>query len=172
VTAIALYTKFLIGGFWLAAGVAVLVCGPRELLRRPGLWLGAAIAAVALVPTLLWQATHGWPQLGFGAAVSAEVDGTWGGRVTFVPGALFVAGLPVGVVLLCYGLWRLFRSRELRFLGWTVVLLTVVFLAVNGRFYYLAGMYPVCWAMAAVALERGEPARWWRWIATWPCYAL
>lgn len=172
VTAIALYTKFLIGGFWLAAGVAVFVCGPRELLRRSRLWLGAAIAAVALVPTLLWQATHGWPQLGMGAAISAEVDDIWGGRVTFVPGALLIAGLPVGVVMLCYGLWRLLRSRELRFLGWTVVLLTVVFLAVNGRFYYLAGMYPVCWAMAAVALEREEPARWWRWIATWPCYTL
>ncbi len=172
VTAVALYTKFLIGGFWLAAGVAILVCGPRELLRRPALWLGAAIAVVALVPTLLWQATHGWPQLGMGAAISAEVGGTWGGRLTFLPTALLVAGLPVGAVLLGYGLWRLLRSRELRFLGWTTVLLTVVFLAVNGRFYYVAGMYPVCWAMAAVALERREAARWWRWVATWPCYAL
>ncbi|WP_225440036.1 ArnT family glycosyltransferase [Amycolatopsis eburnea] len=172
VTAVALYTKFLIGGFWLAAGVALLACGPRELLRRPALWLGAAIAVVALVPTLLWQATHGWPQLGMGAAISAEVGSTWGGRLTFVPTAVLAAGFPVGAVLLLYGLWRLLRSRELRFLGWTTVLLTLVFLAVNGRFYYVAGMYPVCWAVAAVALERGEPARWWRWVTTWPCYAL
>jgi Dolichyl-phosphate-mannose-protein mannosyltransferase len=171
-TSVALYAKFLIGGFWLAAGVAALVCGPRELLRRPALWAGAAIAAIALVPTLVWQATHGWPQLGMGAAISQEVGGTWGGRLTFLPTALLTAGLPVGVVLLCYGLWRLLRDRELRFLGWTTLLLTVVFVAVNGRFYYVAGMYPVCWAMAAVALERREPARWWRWIATWPCYAL
>ncbi|WP_439381879.1 glycosyltransferase family 39 protein [Amycolatopsis lexingtonensis] len=172
VTAVALYTKFLIGGFWLAAGVAILVCGPRELLRRPALWLGAAIAAAALVPTLLWQATHGWPQLGMGAAISAEVGGTWGGRLAFLPTAVAAAGLPVGAALLGYGLWRLLRSRELRFLGWTTVLLTLAFLAVNGRFYYVAGMYPVCWAMAAIALERREPARWWRWVATWPCYAL
>ena len=172
VTAVALYTKFLVGGFWLAAGVALLVCGPRELLRRPALWIGAAIAVVALVPTLLWQATHGWPQLGMGAAISQEVGGTWGGRLTFLPTALLTAGLPVGAVLLGYGLWRLLRSRELRFLGWTTLVLTVVFLAVNGRFYYVAGMYPLCWAVAAVALERREPARWWRWIATWPGYAL
>ncbi|OXM68481.1 ArnT family glycosyltransferase [Amycolatopsis vastitatis] len=171
-TAVALYAKFLIGGFWLAAGIAALVCGPRELLRRPALWAGAAIAAIALVPTLGWQAAHGWPQLGMGAAISREVGGTWGGRLTFLPTALLTAGLPVGVVLLCYGLWRLLRDRELRFLGWTTLLLTVVFVAVNGRFYYVAGMYPVCWAMAAVALERREAARWWRWIATWPCYAL
>jgi dolichyl-phosphate-mannose-protein mannosyltransferase len=172
VTALALYTKFLIGGFWLAAGVALLVCGPRELLRRPALWLGAAIAVVALVPTLLWQATHGWPQFGMGAAISQEVGNTWGGRLTFVPAAVLTAGIPVGAVLLGYGLWRVLRDRELRFLGWTTLLLTVAFVAVNGRFYYLAGMYPVCWAMAAVALERREPSRWWRWLAAWPCYAL
>lgn len=172
ITAAALYTKFLIGGFWLAAGIAILACGPRELLRRPALWIGAGIAVVALVPTLLWQATHGWPQLGMGAAISQEVGGTWGGRRTFLPTALLTAGLPVGVALLCYGLWRLLRDRELRFLGWTVVLLTVAFLAVNGRFYYVAGMYPVCWAVAAVALERREPSRWWRWIATWPAYVV
>ncbi|WP_326951239.1 glycosyltransferase family 39 protein [Amycolatopsis sp. NBC_01307] len=172
VTALALYTKFLIGGFWLAAGVAILVCGPRDLLRRPALWAGAAIAVVALVPTLLWQAARGWPQLGMGAAISQEVADTWGGRVLFLPEVLLVAGLPVGAVLLCYGLWRLLRSRELRFLGWTAVALTVVFLAVNGRNYYVAGMFPVCWAMAAVALERREPSRRWRWLATWPCYVV
>ncbi|MCR6486662.1 glycosyltransferase family 39 protein [Amycolatopsis sp. OK19-0408] len=172
VTAVALYTKFLIGGFWLAAGVAMLACGPRDLVRRPALWLGAGIAVVALVPTLVWQAMHGWPQLGMGAAISEEVGGTWGGRLTFLPTALVTAGLPVGAVLLCYGLWRLLRDRELRFLGWTTLLLTIVFLAVNGRFYYVAGMYPVCWAVAAVALERREPSRWWRWLATWPCYVL
>ncbi|VVJ21153.1 Uncharacterised protein [Amycolatopsis camponoti] len=172
VTAVALYAKFLIGGFWLAAGVALLVRGPRELLRRPALWLGAAIAVAALVPTLVWQATHGWPQLGMGAAISREVADGGGGRLLFLPTALLTAGLPVGAVLLCYGLYRLLRSRELRFLGWTTLLLTLVFLAVNGRFYYLAGMYPLCWAVAAVALERREPARWWRWVATWPCYVL
>lgn len=168
-TAVALYTKFLIGGFWLAAGIALLVCGPRELLRRPALWAGAGIAVVALVPTLIWQAAHGWPQLGMGAAISQEVADTWGGRLLFLPTVLVVAGIPVGAVLLCYGLWRLLRSPELRFLGWTAVALAVVFLAVNGRSYYVAGMFPVCWAMAAVALERREPSRWWRWLATWPC---
>lgn len=172
VTAVALYTKFLIGGFWLAAGVAILVAGPRDLLRRPALWLGAAIAVVALVPTLVWQAAHGWPQLGMGAAISDEVGSSGGGRLLFVPVALLVAGIPIGAVLLCYGLWRLLRDRELRFLGWTTLLLTVVFVAANGRFYYVAGMFPVCWAMAAVALERRQPARWWRWLATWPVYAL
>ncbi|GAA4552574.1 glycosyltransferase family 39 protein [Amycolatopsis samaneae] len=175
VTAVALYTKFLIGGFWIVAGIALLACGPRELLRRPALWFGALLAALALVPTLLWQATHGWPQLGVGAAISQEVGRTWGGRVVFLPSALLVAGIPVGAVLLCYGLWRLLRSTELRayrFLGWTALGLAAVFLAVNGRYYYVAGMFAPCWAVAVVELERGRASRWWRWLATWPCYLV
>jgi hypothetical protein len=60
VTAVALNGKLLIGAFWVVAGLAVLVFGPRELLRRPKLWLGALIAAVSLVPTLLWQRANGW----------------------------------------------------------------------------------------------------------------
>ncbi|MFI5614518.1 glycosyltransferase family 39 protein [Amycolatopsis sp. NPDC051903] len=175
VTAVALYVKFLIGGFWLVAGVALLVFGPRELLRRPKLWLGAAIAVAALVPTLIWQAAHGWPQLGMGAAIAAEVDQTWGGRLLWLPSALIVAGLPVGVVLLCYGLWRLLRAEHLRpyrFLAWATLGLAVVFVAVDGRSYYIAGMFAPCWAAAAVELEGGRAARWWRWLATWPVYAL
>ncbi|MFE0023101.1 ArnT family glycosyltransferase [Amycolatopsis sp. NPDC059021] len=175
ITAAALYTKFLIGGFWIVAGIAILVCGPRELLRRPALWLGALIAVLALVPTLIWQATHGWPQLGMGAAISHEVEHTWGGRLVFLPSLLIVAGIPVGVALLCYGVWRLLRSAELRpyrFLGWTTLGLAVVFFAVNGRNYYVAGMFAPCWAAAAVELERGRAARWWRWVATWPVYLV
>ncbi|GAA3581930.1 glycosyltransferase family 39 protein [Amycolatopsis ultiminotia] len=172
VTAVALYVKFLVGGFWLVAGVALLICGPRELLRRPALWGGAAIAVLALVPTLIWQARHGWPQLQMGTAIATEV-GEGGGRLWWLPEVLLIAGIPTGATLLGYGVWRLVRSprlRPYRFLGWTTIGLAVVFLAVNGRSYYLAGMFPVCWAAAAVELESGQASRRWRWIATWPVY--
>ncbi|MBB4682937.1 ArnT family glycosyltransferase [Amycolatopsis jiangsuensis] len=175
VTAVALYVKFLIGGFWLVAGLALLVCGPRELLRRPALWGGAAIAALALVPTLVWQARHGWPQLEMGASIAQEVGQTAGGRLMWLPEVLLMAGIPAGATLLGYGLWRLLREprlRSYRFLGWTTIGLAVVFLAVNGRSYYLAGMFPICWAVAAVELETGRASRRWRWIATWPVYVL
>lgn len=172
VTAVALYTKFLVGGFWVVAGLALLVVGPRDLLRRPALWGGATIATVALAPTLIWQAVHGWPQLKMGSAVAHEVGETWGGRLLWVPEVLLVAGIPVGCILLVYGLVRLLRPRPYRFLAWTTIGLAVVCFAVSGRSYYLAGMFPVCWAAAAVGLESGQPARWWRWIATWPMYLL
>jgi hypothetical protein len=175
VTAVTINAKFLIGGFWLVAGLCLLVFGPRDLVRRPKLWIGALIAALACAPTLVWQAANGWPQLGMGDAISAEVSGGWGGRVGFVPQALIGAGLVIGALGVLFGLARLLFGAELRpyrFLGWTTIGLTVAFVAANGRFYYIAGMYPICWAAAAVYIEAHRPALWWRWVPTWPVYVL
>ncbi|MCR6486663.1 glycosyltransferase family 39 protein [Amycolatopsis sp. OK19-0408] len=174
VTAVALNDKLLIGAFWVAAGLAVLVCGPRELLRRPKLWLGALIAAVSLVPTLLWQRANGWPQLGMGDAVGAEVDAA-GGRESFLPQLLAGAGWVIGALGVLYGVAALLGSKQLRpyrFLGWTALGVVAVFLVANGRYYYAAGMFGVLWAAAAVHLEGRTPARWWRWVPTWPVFVV
>jgi 4-amino-4-deoxy-L-arabinose transferase-like glycosyltransferase len=45
----------------LAAGL--LVSEHRFVLRTRWPWLGVGIAAVISAPNLIWQATHGWPQL-------------------------------------------------------------------------------------------------------------
>jgi dolichyl-phosphate-mannose-protein mannosyltransferase len=175
-TAIALQNKWLIVAFWLAVGVSVLVVGPRELLRRPALWLGAAIATLVTLPALFWQAHHGWPQLTVAQAIANdEFLGGRLARLAFLPLALASAGILLGAALMCYGLWRLLRSPELRpyrFLGWTFLGLIVVFLITGGRYYYVAGLFAVCWAAGAVELQRREPACWWRWVLSWPVYVL
>ncbi|RSD14837.1 ArnT family glycosyltransferase [Amycolatopsis eburnea] len=174
VTAVALNDKLLIGAFWVVAGLAVLVFGPRELLRRPKLWLGALIAAGSLVPTLLWQRANGWPQLGMGGAVGAEVDAA-GGRGSFLPQLLAGAGWVIGALGVVYGVAVLVGSKRLRpyrFLGWTALGVVAVFLVANGRYYYAAGMFGVLWAAAFVHFESLEPARWWRWVPTWPVFVV
>lgn len=112
VTALDMQVKWLIPFFWLAIAISVTVYGPRELLRRPALWLGAVLVVVVTVPTLLWQAGHDWPQLRLGAVVAAE-QATIGGRYTWLPLALAAAGLFGGVMLIA-GIWALFRSESLR----------------------------------------------------------
>ncbi|MFI7123699.1 ArnT family glycosyltransferase [Amycolatopsis sp. NPDC049868] len=175
VTGFALNTKFLIGGFWLVALIAAAVFGPRDLVRRPALWFGALIAAAMIAPTLVWQAANGWPQLTMGAAISQEVSAGWGGRASFVPTLVISAGVPVGMILVGYGLWRLLRSERLRpyrFLGWTALGVLALFLLANGRYYYAAGMFAPLFAAAAVEIEAGQASKYWRWIATWPVYVV
>ncbi|MGH3786760.1 MAG: ArnT family glycosyltransferase [Pseudonocardiaceae bacterium] len=173
VTAIALQNKWLIVTFWVVVAISVLAVGPRELLRRPLLWLGAVLVVLVVLPNLLWQAHYGWPYLAFTQVVAQ--DSLFGGRLAFLPLVLVTAGVGVGTALLCYGLWRLLRSPELRsyrFLGWTFVGLVGFFLVTGGRFYYLAGLVALLLAAGAVELQRREPARWWRWVFTPPVYLL
>lgn len=153
VTAVDMQVKWLIPFFWIGVAVTSLVFGPRELVRRPLLWLGGAIVVLATVPTLIWQAEHDWPQLAMGEVISGE-QGVLGGRLMFVPLAVLTAGY-LGAVVLLYGVWALLRNASLRlyrFLGWTLLVLVAIFLTIGGRIYYVAGMYGVVLAAGAVGL--------------------
>ena len=58
----------------LLAGLALgmLLSEHRPVLRTRWPWLGAAIAAILWAPNLIWQATHGWPQLAMASALHHE----------------------------------------------------------------------------------------------------
>jgi hypothetical protein len=171
VTAVGLQVKFLLVVFWVVAIVAILLCGPRQMLRRPALWGGGAIAVLATLPTLLWQARNGWPQLEFTKAVAAESVYA-GGMIGFLPVAFLLVGGLVGTVLAVHGETALLRDPALRWLGVTVLGVTAVFLVTGGRPYYIAGVFPLLWAVSAARIEARRPAIWWRWVPTWPTYVL
>ncbi|WP_326837259.1 glycosyltransferase family 39 protein [Amycolatopsis rhabdoformis] len=161
VTAVSLEVKFLIPALWAAVLVSAAIFGPRTLLSRPKLWLAALIAVVATIPALAWQATHGWPYPHMADVVAAEFPG----YLAFARDGLLGAGLGVGVLGLLYGLWRLFRSAELRpyrYLAVALLLVAVAVLLTHGRSYYLMSLYALPFAAAAVELSRRDLARWWR----------
>lgn len=164
VTAVDMQVKWLIPFFWIGVAVSSLLCGPRELMRRPLLWVGGVIVVLTMVPQLVWQARHDWPQLEMGRVIGAE-QGVVGGRLLFVPVSISLAGLLGAFLLLC-GLWQLTMGKPLRpyrFLAVTVFLLYAAFLVTGGRVYYAAGMYGVLIAAGAVGwvavLRRGSTAR-------------
>ncbi len=52
--------------------VGILASAHRPVLWTRWPWLGAGIAAVIWAPNVIWQATHGWPQLAMSAALHRE----------------------------------------------------------------------------------------------------
>jgi 4-amino-4-deoxy-L-arabinose transferase-like glycosyltransferase len=50
--------------FWLVPlGIGVVLTSARRILAWPTLWLGVFLGALVAVPSLIWQAAHGWPFL-------------------------------------------------------------------------------------------------------------
>lgn len=168
-TAVAMQVKFLIPTLWLVLIPVVLVTGPREMVRRVPLWAGGAITIATTVPSLWWQAEHGWPQLEMREVVAAE---NWWGPL-YLPVAALCAGV-AGTALGGFGLWRLLRAAELhafRFLGWSFIGVTAVFVFSNGRPYYVAGFFGLLFAVGAVELQRRREAGA-RSRRCWPVYAV
>lgn len=175
ITAVAMQAKFLICFFWLGLAAGALIAGPRELLRRPLLWAGGAITVLLTVPTIMWQADHDWPYLLMRQVVFEQDQRLLGGPLAMVPLAVLMAGLLAGAFLACHGFYCLLRApelREYRLFGWACVVVPLVLAVSADRYYYLAGLYAVLFAASAARIERCPPARWWRWVPTWPVFAL
>ena len=174
VAGIAVMTKFQAVLLCVVLLLAVSAVGPRDLLRRPMLWTGAGIAALLAAPTLVWQYAHGWPQLKMAPVVAGEAEALYGGRAGIAAQLTLYAGV-AGVMLMLFGLWRLFRDAEMRsyrFIGVTFVVLYVLVVATAGRPYYLAGLYAPLAAVGALGMQRRReagPSRT-RWLV-WPTVA-
>ena len=169
--------------WWLGAGIAAglglednnlmllllitlaigIVCSRyRPVLRTRWPWLGVGIAAVIWAPNVIWQATHGWPQLAMASALH-QSGSTPSDYAAGVPAQLVFAGLLV-IPLVIAGYVRLWRTTELRFVAVTCTLLVIyVVVWVPGREYYAEGTVAVVVAAGSAAAEgwvaRARPTR-------------
>ena len=136
-----------------AAGLAL----DRRLvgaLRSPWLWLGAGLAVALWLPNLLWQATHGWPQLELAADIRADEAGE--SRAALLPLQLLLVS-PLLVPVLATGLWGLLRDpalRPWRALGLAYPFLLAVMLLLGAKPYYAAPLLVCLLAPGAVVAER------------------
>ena len=140
-------------GVAILAGIAV--AGPRRLLRSRYLWLAAGIAIMLWSPWLIWQATHGWPQLAVSRSIASGGSTSSTPRWQIVPFQVLMAG-PLLAPVWIIGLVRLVRDptlRYARFLAVTWVLLAVMFTATGGKPYYLAGLLPALIAAGAPPVD-------------------
>ena len=139
----------------LLAGLAlgILVSEHRPALRTRWPWLGAGIAAVIWSPNLIWQATHGWPQLAMASALHQQ-NISVADYVGGLPAQLIYLGLLV-IPLTIAGLIRLWRTPELRFIAVAATVIVAYVLAwVPGKVYYAGGMAPAVLAAGSLAAER------------------
>lgn len=150
-----LNTKYLIAFYLAALALALLFTPRRASLLRPWVWAGAALAAVLMLPNVLWQNAHGWPFLELGKA------GANGKNLEMSPPAFFVQQLlqigPLAALVWLAGLWASLvkpRFAVARAFPIAWLLLFAVFDANHGKPYYLAPIYPTLLALGADRIER------------------
>jgi hypothetical protein len=131
------------------SAAALLMTGPRWPFRS-GWTAGGVLTAVALAaPYLVWQQQHGWPQVTVAGNIGGSAEG---GRIGFVPFQLLLVS-PVLAPVWIAGLLAPFRReglRVLRFVPVTYAALGLIYLAGDGKAYYLASLYPLLLGLGAV----------------------
>ncbi|CCH18683.1 ArnT family glycosyltransferase [Micromonospora lupini] len=137
----------------LAVGLlaGVLIAGPRRLLRDKAVLAAAGIVVLLAAPNLIWQAAHGFPQLGVAASI-ADGDSSYSGRLdAFTLQFLIIS--PYAVPIWIAGLVALLRRpawRAYRGVGWAWVVVIGIVLVAGGKGYYDAPLLLVLVAAGAV----------------------
>lgn len=146
----ATYNKLLIVLLVVALAIGMLITGPRRALWSRWILLAALVAAVLALPNLIYQATHSWPQLTMGRALSQHNGGAV--RIVMWPYLALLLGPPL-VPIWVAGLVALYRRpawRPVRFLAAGFgVLLVETFLGA-GQLYYPIGLLTAVFAAGCV----------------------
>ncbi len=162
VVALGILNKYTMGFYAVCVLAALLMVPQRRILAGPIPALACAALLIAIAPNLWWQQSHGWPQIELLTHAAAFKNPALSPFAFFGQQILMMnpATLPVWIA----GLLFLFRGAGGRYraLGIAYVLLFCTFVALHGKIYYLASIYPLLFAAGAAPLERIVNRRWLR----------
>lgn len=133
-----------------------LLTSARGHYRTRWPWLAALVAAVIVLPNLLWQVHNGWPSLEF-YDLAYRLKNIPTSPLRVVLNQLLITG-PGAAPVALLGVWVLLSDRSrpapLAFGVGFVLLLAALMLSRSSRADRLFGYYPIVFAAGAVALER------------------
>jgi hypothetical protein len=153
--AIGLETKYTLAVVLMLLAVGFLIWR-RTVLRSAGFAVALALIGLLLVPTLLWEAAHGWTSVHF--FLHPPPSATQESRPQYVANLLLLTH-PVAVPVAVAGIVSLVRERVLRPLGWTVVATVIAYLVLGGKSYYALPTVLFALAAGAVPFERWATTR-------------
>jgi hypothetical protein len=148
--------------FFLVSLVAgLLATSERRLLFTKWFWIAAAVALLLFLPNLVWQIQHHFPTLEALRNVKATHK-----NIELPPVAFFRQQIrmlnPASVLVWIAGLGCLLfhgEGKRYRSLGVTYLVFLAVMMALKGKDYYLAPIYPMLYAAGGVFWEKLTEAR-------------
>jgi hypothetical protein len=143
-------SKYTMGFFVIGIATGVILTPARKYLASKWLWIGVALSVLVWLPNLIWQAQNHFISLDFLRAIH-ERDVRIGRAQGFLPDQLKLTllAIPLCIAGLYFYLLSKTGSR-FRMLGWMYIVPLLLFVGAKGRWYYLAGAYPMLYAAGSV----------------------
>lgn len=155
VAGIGMEEKYSIAVMGFGVVVGLLLTEQRRAFANKWIWLGGAAALLIFLPNLIWNVQNHWPFVELMRNIRAE-----GRDVVLSPWEYLTQQIllvdPVTAPVWMAGVLAFFWWRPLRpyrFLGWCYPVAFAVFVALRGKNYYLAPIYPMLMAAGAVVIE-------------------
>jgi 4-amino-4-deoxy-L-arabinose transferase-like glycosyltransferase len=149
---VAAQSKYSVVLYALALLLGLLATRTRRVLWTPWLLAGIAFCLLLALPSVVWQATRGFPMW------ELLRNGQRGKNVVLSPlgflGAQLLITNPALALVWLTGLVFLLRDAQSRFLGLTYLFLMGAMVVLHAKHYYPADVYPVLFAAGGAALER------------------
>ncbi|TNE66633.1 MAG: phospholipid carrier-dependent glycosyltransferase [Bacteroidetes bacterium] len=153
--------KYMVAFFLLALLPALLLTPQRRLIFQRDTLLAAGIAALLILPNLLWQINHNFPVVRHMEALHRYQ------LVNVQPADFLIDQLFMnftGILVWVAGLWFLWRYKEgfYRSLFYLFAGVIALFLLFKGKHYYTLGIYPMLFAAGAAYWEQVLRSVWLR----------
>lgn len=128
----------------------------RDALEPRGVATAAAIAAVLMIPNLLWQLDHNWASVRF--FVNPPASATDESRPGYIGNVILLTGL-VSLPVAVAGVRMLLRDRFLRPFGWTVIGVVLAYFVLGGKSYYALPVVLFALSAGSLPLDRWATPR-------------
>lgn len=158
--------------FFVIGLLAGIVASPlRRSILRPWFWAGVTLSALIALPNFLWQMHWNYPFLQLIHSVREHGRDVMLPPLPYLVQQMQMIGI-IPVLLVLLAAWFLISQQGRRYavLGWGFLSVLGLMLLLKGKFYYVAPVYPVMFAIGAVFFEQLTQRRWLQWFR--PVYAL
>lgn len=162
-----LENKYSMGVFGFGIVAGLLLTPERKALAKPWIWLGSALAALLILPNILWNIRHDWPFFELMSNIRESGRDVALGPLEYIGRQIFLIGpanFPIWVIGAAYLLFAR-KVKAFRALGWTFGVTLGFFILLKGKDYYAAPAFPLALAAGAVAIESFTAGQW-RWVRT------
>lgn len=133
---------------------AVFFTKHRKIYTLKYLYIAALIAFALALPNIIWQITHSFPVVSHMTELRDSQLVNMNPATFLIEQLLMVIPSTIIAIPAIFFLMLSKHMKDYRVLGYYVVAVLVIFLFLDGKSYYTAGVYPLLVASGAVVFEK------------------